>query len=397
MSCTSPKTLATLSDGSHTFEVRATDGAGNSDLTPATRSFTVDTTAPETTIDSGPTDGSTIDEDEATFGFSSEAGAGFECRLDAASFGSCSSPKSYDGLADGSHTFEVRAVDGVNNRDASPESRTFTVDVPDSQPPETTIGSGPANGSTTTDPTPTFGFSSSEAGSSFKCRVDSASFASCTSPSTVGPLSNGAHTFEVKATDAASNEDPSAASRSFTVDATAPETTIATGPATGTKINDSTPTFGFASSEAGSSFKCRVDSGVFANCTSPSTVGPLSDGLHTFEVRATDAAGNVDATPAARSFTVDATPPNTLITKKPPAVIKSSKRKVSVSFSFQSTELGSTFRCSIDGGAYATCTSPATYSLGRGAHVFKVVAVDSVANADPTPATAAVTIKKKRR
>ena len=48
-------TTAALADGSHTFEVRATDAAGNIDATPASRSFTVDTAAPQTTIDSGPT------------------------------------------------------------------------------------------------------------------------------------------------------------------------------------------------------------------------------------------------------------------------------------------------------------------------------------------------------
>lgn len=41
--CTSPFTATTLDDGTHTFSVAATDGAGNTDTTPATRSFTVST------------------------------------------------------------------------------------------------------------------------------------------------------------------------------------------------------------------------------------------------------------------------------------------------------------------------------------------------------------------
>ena len=52
--CTSPRTLGPLADGAYTFSVRATDAAGNVDATPATRTFTVDTAAPDTTINGGP-------------------------------------------------------------------------------------------------------------------------------------------------------------------------------------------------------------------------------------------------------------------------------------------------------------------------------------------------------
>jgi ELWxxDGT repeat protein len=88
-------------------------------------------------------------------------------------------------------------------------------------------------------------------------------------------------------------------------DTTPPQTTIDAGPANGATIDDATPTFGFSSSEVGSSFECRVDGGGFSGCTSPEAIGPLTDGDHTFEVRARDLAGNVDPTPAARTFTVD--------------------------------------------------------------------------------------------
>ena len=85
-------------------------------------------------------------------------------------------------------------------------------------------------------------------------------------------------------------------------DTTPPETTITSGP-TGT-TNDNTPTFAFSSSESGSTFQCRVDSGSWASCASPWTTSALSDGSHSVSVRATDAAGNTDASPATGSFTV---------------------------------------------------------------------------------------------
>jgi uncharacterized delta-60 repeat protein len=171
---------------------------------------------------------------------------------------------------------------------------------PDAEPPETAITDGPAG--TTNDSTPAFGFDSSEAGSTFECRVDGGAFSPCGSPHTTSTLSDGSHTFEVRAIDAAGNPDPSPANRDFTVDTTAPETTITGGP-TGT-TSAATSTFTFGSSEAGSTFECRVDGGAFSPCSSPHTTPALSDGSHSFEVRGTDGAGNTDPTPASRSWTV---------------------------------------------------------------------------------------------
>ena len=84
-----------------------------------------DQTPPETTISSGPS--GSVPNGQATFGFtSSESGSTFQCSLDAAAYTACSSPKAYSGLAKGSHTFKVRAVDATGNVDASPATRTWT-------------------------------------------------------------------------------------------------------------------------------------------------------------------------------------------------------------------------------------------------------------------------------
>jgi hypothetical protein len=78
-------------------------------------------------------------------------------------------------------------------------------------------------------------------------------------------------------------------------DQDAPDTTITERPKDKTK--DKEATFGFNSSEAGSTFECSVDVAQFVPCSSPfaQTVGK---GNHTFQVRAIDAAGNVDNSPA---------------------------------------------------------------------------------------------------
>ena len=115
--------------------MRATDPAGNTDATPATRTWTItpaDTTPPDTTITSGP-DASTLST-SASFAFTaSDAGATFECKLDASSFATCSSPKEYSDLTTGAHTFSVRASDAAGNADAPPATQTWTI-APDEDP-----------------------------------------------------------------------------------------------------------------------------------------------------------------------------------------------------------------------------------------------------------------------
>jgi hypothetical protein len=83
--------------------------------------------------------------------------------------------------------------------------------------PNTTIDSGPANGSTIADPTPTFSFSSNRRHARFECKVDSASYGGCVTPFTTATLAGGSHAFYVRAIDAAGAVDPTPASRTFTV------------------------------------------------------------------------------------------------------------------------------------------------------------------------------------
>jgi hypothetical protein len=177
-----------------------------------------DITAPETTIDSGPS--GTINVADATFAFSaSETGSTFECRLDGAAYSACSSPTSFTNLANGSHTFDVRATDGAGNVDATPASSNFTVEVPpppqDTTPPDTIIDSGPSG--TIASTSASFTFSSTESGSTFECSLDGGVFGPCTSPKSYTGLSDGSHTLQVRATDAAGNTDATPAERTWTV------------------------------------------------------------------------------------------------------------------------------------------------------------------------------------
>jgi hypothetical protein len=83
---------------------------------------------PETTITSAP--GALSAGADASFSFTSdEAGSTFECSLDGGSFAACSTPASYTSLADGAHTFAVRATDTSANTDATPDSHSWTIDA----------------------------------------------------------------------------------------------------------------------------------------------------------------------------------------------------------------------------------------------------------------------------
>ena len=286
---------------------------------------------------------------------------------------------------------KVHGKDGCPRRDIGADE--FVPGAPpavlDCMPPDTGLMSGPM--SPTNDTTPTFSFTSTEAPPDFECNLDGAGFADCASPFTTPALGDGSHTLEVQALDATLNPDPTPLSVMFTVDATPPDTSISSGPSGPT--NDSTPSFGFTSTESPMTFECSVDGGGFGSCPSPFTPAALADGPHTFAVRAVDAATNTDASPATRNFTVDTAAPDTTITGK--TKVKSKKKTARASLTLGS-EAGATLECSLDGAGFAPCTSPFGAKLRRGAHTLTARAKDAVGNVDVTPAIFSFRIVKKK-
>lgn len=175
---------------------------------------------------------------------------------------------------------------------------------PDNVAPNTTINSGPANGTVAQRRSYQFTFTADEPGSTLECRLQGATaYAECDSPFNTGNLADGTYTFQVRGTDRPGNVETSPASRTFTVDNAAPQTQISSGPS-GT-INESSATFRFGANGNPAGFTCSLDGGPATACSSPRTFGGLGEGRHTVSIRAFDAAGNVEATPAARAFTVD--------------------------------------------------------------------------------------------
>jgi len=91
------------------------------------------------------------------------------------------------------------------------------------------------------------------------------------------------------------------------IDITPPETFINSAPANPTNSKDAS--FEFSCSETGCAFECRLDAGGWSACSSPKNYSALLDGLHTFEVRATDSSLNTDPTPATLIWRIDTIPP----------------------------------------------------------------------------------------
>ena len=387
-------------EGAYVFEVRATDLAGNiSD--PDSYSFTIDTTNPSTTINSGPP--SLSGSNEATFEFSSnETGSIFECKLDDGAWeASCSSPKNYSDLSGGEHTFYVKSQDTAGNI-GNPAEYIWTIDL---SIPDTTITSGPSG--ITNVNSANFTFVNPEGDSFFECMLspDETVYTSCNGVNGSGSktyidLTEGTKTFYVRALNDVGTADPTPAEREWTIDQTPPETNITIEPAIYT--NEDTVAWHFSADEEAPFFQCKFASASTWNfCTSPKEYELLAEGTHTFMVRAWDTANNIDSTPAESTTNVDRAAPTTTITSSPSDPSNETDGTFEVDVQDQPWEtlpgLTSVFYCISNDG---TCTGEemtdqgdgsysADYSsLPEGEWTFKAWSVDLAGNIEEQGANA---------
>jgi hypothetical protein len=201
-------------------------------------------------------------------------------------------------------------------------------------------------------------------------------------------FSDGAKTITARAFDPSGNS--STSSRNVTFDNTAPGLTITSGPDGQTFGPGTTQMWDFIASDATSgvqNVQCSVvatgSAPSFGACTGGSlshSVSSVPDGTYTFSVRAADGGGL--QTTQARTFAIDADPPDTTLTKTP---LNPSVRRRAV-FRFIADEPGATFQCSLDGAAFETCVSPYSKRVALGRHSLKVRAIDTSGNVEATPA-----------
>jgi hypothetical protein len=216
------------------------------------------------------------------------------------------------------------------------------------------------------------------------CQLDSGSITSCQSGVTVSNLADGQHNFAVHITDFAGNVS-AVAVWTWIVDTVPPNTALSGGP--GSLTNQHAATFGASGAGTGGKYLCSLDNATATTCSATIDYENIPDGHHTLRVWAVDAAGNQDPTPASASWTIDSVAPTAQITGNP----DSATTVTTASFTFISTNAGdapfASFQCSVDGGAYTTCTSPfGIAGLSVRQHTLAVRAVDTLGNVQ-TPAT----------
>ena len=298
-----------LGEGTHTVNLRATDGAGNTAT--ATTSFTLDSKAPIVAIGS-PAQNALLTTSPTIAGTVTEAGSGVvdvRYRIDAGDLvpavltgaGEFSIPTAI--ATDGAHTVTLRVTDRAGNIGTSTlnftldtNGPTVTIDAPTAN---TAVAAGAVVMGHVTDAGP--GVSKLEA------RVDAGAFTTIAVGAggaysyPIGLASNGsadgAHSVTLRATDSAGNVQTQ--SVAFTLDTLAPSVTI-TAPTSG-QTTGSNPIVAGSASDTGAGIatvKIKVDGGAFTavavdasgNFSTATTIN--SNGAHTVIVRAADKAGN---------------------------------------------------------------------------------------------------------
>lgn len=441
-----------LGEGSHTLTITATDAAGNTSVPSQPFVVVVDTTPPNTPAittavdNSAPqtgviSNGGSTNDTTPDFSGSGEEGSTITVYDNGVKIGttqvinglwSFTSPA----LAAGSHTVTVTATDAMGNVSAPSTAYTVIVDttapgapVLQSVTDDTSPVSGIlANGQSTNDTQPTFQ-GTAEPGATVTLYDGALAVGSVVAgtdgswsltPTT--PLDSGLHNLTVTATDAAGNEGP-AASFSLTVDTQTPAQPVITSVTddvaanTGTlnngqSTNDTRPTLS-GTAEANSTVSVydgttllgtvQAD-GLGAWTFTPTTA--LGNGSHTFNVTASDAAGNVSAgatfsvvvdtiapvAPVIVSVTDNVTPGTGNLTNGQstndtrPVITGSGEPGGTINVYDGNVLLGTT--TVTEGGSWTY--QPA--GLSQGAHTLRVTATDSAGNTGPASTDFTLTV-----
>ena len=319
--CDEPKTwdateqshvVSEVGIGEHVFQVRGTDTWGNTST--ISRSFTVieDVNPPVVTFTQKP--GASTSVSNATFAWTvNELEVGQECSLDAAMFAPCTSPVTHSGLAEGEHTFTVRATDLTGNAVDYPFVWTISPDAP----PVVTITSGPstlgggAYNSSTTQATVNFSIADSGTITSRECKLDDGAWAACSSSTQARyqglSLADGPHSISVRATNA-KGFTSEVATYAWIVDTIKPVVKFTEQPDAAT--HDRTATIAFEGEDANPimTVQCKVDNGTTFDCASPLKLTKLAFGQHSVNVTVRDVANNWSLTTHTVSWTVEHKP-----------------------------------------------------------------------------------------
>ncbi|MFP2956977.1 adventurous gliding motility protein AgmC, partial [Myxococcus sp. 1LA] len=286
--------------------------------------YTVDTTAPDThfTTNGTPTSPSRLA--TATFQFASHETTGitFQCVLQTGNVATppavghaswqappCSGTGTHTTGTledDETYTFWVRARDAAGNVDTTPARHVWRVDL---ALPDTAFADGGTPRADFNQRVAVFRFESGETPVTFECALDASAtteapsdWDDCATPYLTPPLGEGTYTLWVRAKDAAGNVDATPVHHTWNVDLTPPGTELfGTLPAAVNNANSVVLTFREQPAGDADEFECSLNGAAFSECESGDTFNTPGNNTYTFLVRAKDAAGNVDPTPASHT------------------------------------------------------------------------------------------------
>jgi LPXTG-motif cell wall-anchored protein len=240
-----------LEDGTYTITAVAVDEAGNDSDGSEPVTFTVDTTAPDVPVITEPADGSTTADSTPTISGTAEPGSTVTVTdAEGTELGTATTNPQGDWtfasveLEDGTYTITAVASDEAGNDSDGSEPVTFTVDT---EVPAAPVITGPDDGSTITDTTPTI-TGTGEPGATVEVSIDGTVVGTAPvntngvwtidSPDALAP---GDHEASATQTDPAGNVSV-ADSVGFTIDQTAsPSAPVIEQPTSGSTTADPTP------------------------------------------------------------------------------------------------------------------------------------------------------------
>ncbi|HVU74527.1 MAG TPA: Ig-like domain-containing protein, partial [Mycobacteriales bacterium] len=371
---TSPFTVDSLSNATHTLELRATDGADNTS-TATSYSWTVNSSLvyEPVTFASGPADPSNDTNPSFDFGVSdgNTSVTGYTCSLDSAAFTACdptTGPVAVDlsTAADGLHSFAVIAHYGGTS--SATAVYKWHLDTVAPATPSVDPVASPSQAAAVT-------FSDTDSDvATFTCQIDALAPVSCASPFTV--TAAGTHTVAVSATDYAGNTSAPATSNSFVVKTS---TTAPTFTGSADKFKTHAVSLSVQATEAGDTLSCALDSGTPVDCTGGTFEATTSDGNHTLHATATDGVGNKAS--SAFPFLVKTSTTAPTVASSDPATF----HVHTVVLHVASTDPGDTLACSLDGAAATDCTGGVwTGTVADGVHHLTVTAKDALGNTAST-------------
>ncbi len=293
--------FSNLPDGNYTLKVMVLSNAGMT--LEAVKTFQIDATPPMIMVSQAPP--ALTNATTGTFSFTPTDNLSgvlsSECSFNGSSYAACSSPKALTSLQTGLNNFKIKSLDRAGNISLV-YSYNWTVDLSVPTVQLTTMPPG-----ITSSPAASFNFSGVGI-VSYECQLDSAVYSACLSPKDYSGLLSASHSFKVRGRNA-SGVLSAAVIYNWTVDTIAPTKPNLTSSLSSIG-NSKSGSFIFSSTDALSGvkeFQCSLDGSPFTVCTSPKVV-TVTDGSHTFKVRAYDLAANTSVE-SNFSFTVDSAPP----------------------------------------------------------------------------------------